>query len=124
MFAPVLPDARSCASQYRKFFESFFEVSGDRMEAFRSPPPGVSVMRNVVGRNRSLALWVVRYVAHVALQCVRMYAPLHLLWAAFRLPARTPLSVIAANTARSTLFLTTYVSSVSALHVRTRVGSN
>ncbi len=81
------------------------------MEAFRSPPPGVSVMRNVV-RNRSLVKWIVRYVANVALQCVRMYAPLHLLWAAFRLPARTPISVIVSNTARSTLFLTTYVTSV------------
>jgi hypothetical protein len=95
--------------------DAFFQVNGDKLEVFLAPGvPGRTVGQALVG-DRSILPWFARYVVNVALQCIRIYGPLHLVWAALRLPGKTPLSVIVANTARSTAFLTSYVSALMAM---------
>ncbi len=93
---------------YRKFLEGFFEVSGSKMSEFQTPKPGLTIGQSVAGKKHLIA-WYAAYCAGVAWACVKLYAPLHLVWALLRLPNKTYPRVIAANTARSVAFLTTYV---------------
>jgi hypothetical protein len=106
---------RQCRENFVVETKSHFIVNGNAVHEFRKLPPGVTIAENVVGRDKTILRWFVRYILNVGWQCVRVYGPLHLLWAAFRLPNRTPISVIAANTARSTAFLTSYVCSLQVM---------
>lgn len=104
------------SSSLRQFFDTFFQVNGDSVERFRHPPPGVSIAQNLVATSGTpFWRWQMLYLWRVALQAVRIYAPLHLVWAVFRLPARTPLRVLFSNTLRSTAFLTAYVVSLQVI---------
>jgi hypothetical protein len=98
---------------YRRFLQGFFECSGTPFEKFRCADPGLTI-GETVGQGR-LAAWFARYCAGVAWNAFKLYAPLHLVWALLRLPSRSDPRVVAANTARSVAFLSSYVCGLMAL---------
>jgi hypothetical protein len=92
---------------YRRFLQGYFECSGTPLAKFQEPDPGLTIGETVGGGH--LASWFARYCVAVTWSAFKLYAPLHLVWALFRLPNLTDPRVIAANTGRSVAFLSTYV---------------
>ena len=99
---------------YFRFLVRFFECSGARFSDFHSPPAGLTIGQTVAPDGRLFA-WYARYVRSVVWESAKIYVPLHLVWAALRLPARTSLRVVLSNTARSIAFLSTYTCSMMAM---------
>lgn len=95
---------------YQKFLQPFWEAAGDTLEKFRKDPRSAFATDG-----KGVMNWWIRYTYGVVAQTVRVYLPLHGIWALFRLPAYTPVSLIVKNTATSCLFLSSYVLSLMAL---------
>lgn len=98
---------------YRSFITKFFGANGDDPKLFKGPyGEGKSLANALTEKRGNIIKWLLGYFLGAFKESVRMYLPLHLLWAAFRLPARTDFSVIASNTLRSSVFLAAYTGSL------------
>ena len=92
---------------YVKFLERFQSLNGASPALWRRQSPGTPLHKYVT-RNENAFLWLMKTTKLCFEECLKIYFPLHLIVAGFKLPRLPKFSLFAENVMRSTLFLTTY----------------